>query len=160
MAEIAHQLGLDHTYFVQLGLFAAVFFVLSRVYFRPFLRLFESRHKRTVEDREAAERIIADANGRFAEYEQLLAGARMAAKQEYESVLAKAKLQEAEILGAARKEARRITQDAAADIEKQRDLLRKELEKDVETLAASISQRLLVSSGSGSGTATGKGNGT
>jgi len=145
LAEVANQLGLNPTYFVQLGLFGALFLVMSGVYFRPFLRLFENRHKRTVEDREAAERIVADANGRFEQYQQLLTAARQGARQEYEAALSKAKLQEAEILAAARKEARRITQEAAADIEKQRDLLRKDLEKDVESLAASISERLLVS---------------
>ncbi len=53
MEALLNQLGLDNTFFVELAIIAVLFFALSHFYFRPFLKLFEARLKKTVEDREA-----------------------------------------------------------------------------------------------------------
>jgi F-type H+-transporting ATPase subunit b len=137
------QLGLDNTFFVQLGIVAALFFVLSKFYFKPFLKLFENRHKRTVEDREAAERLLSQADAKLDEYKRLLAEERIAAKRNYDAALAEARKQETELLTQARDEAKKITQEAAESMNRQRDQLKKQLDADVEVIAQTISERLL-----------------
>lgn len=144
MTAILDQLGLDQTFFIQLGVFALLFFILANFYFRPFLKLFEARHKRTVEDREAAEKLMVQAHNRFEEYKNRLAEERLAARKEYESIVAEARNEESTILAQARDEAKRVTQDAAECVSKQRDEIKKQLEGDVEELARNVSEALLV----------------
>jgi len=140
---LLNQLELNNSFFAEFAILAFLFITLSQLFFRPFLKLFEMRHKRTVEDKEAAERLILQANGKFEEYRRLLAEERTVAKKEYELALAEARKQEAEILGHARDKAKKITQEAADSVNSQREQLKKQLETDVESVAQNISERLL-----------------
>lgn len=143
MNAILEQLGLDSTFFYQLAIFTVLFFLISKVYFKPFLKLIETRHKKTVEDREAAERLMEQAQARFDEYQRRLTEERAAARKEFEEVLNQAKKEENALLSHAREEAKKITQEAAESAAAQRDKLRRELEVDVESIAHNISERLL-----------------
>jgi F-type H+-transporting ATPase subunit b len=143
VAAIIDQLGLDHTFLYQLAIFAGLFFLLSKIYFKPFMNLFEIRHKRTIEDREAAEKLLAEADAKYEQYKLKLAEERAAAKKEYEAVVTLARKEENALLIHAREEAKKIHQEANDAIHKQREQLKKQLEADVETLANGISERLL-----------------
>lgn len=143
MSAILEQLGLDHTFFYQLAVFAALFLLLKQVYFKPFMRLLDARHKKTVEDRESAEKLIQQAQGRLEEYQRRLAEERLIARRDYEDVVNQAKKEEAALLAHAREEAKKVTQQAASDAEAQHEKLRKQLELEVETFARSLSERLL-----------------
>ncbi len=143
MSAILEQLGIDHTFFYQLALFAVLFIVLANVYFKPFQKLLDARHKKTVEDREAAEKLMAQAEAKFEEYKRRMAEERLAAKKDYEAILAEAKKDEAAILAKAREDAKRITQEAADSVSAQREGLKKQLEIDVEGMAHAISEKLL-----------------
>ncbi|MGK5083646.1 ATP synthase F0 subunit B [Bdellovibrionota bacterium FG-1] len=143
MSAILEQLEINRTFFIQLAIFAILYLLLSAVYFRPFLRLFEHRHQRTVADREAAERLMIQANLKLDEYRTQLAEERLAAKKIYEAALDEAKKQEAAILGRAREEAKKITQEAADSVARQRDQIKAQLELDVEGMARGISEKLL-----------------
>jgi F-type H+-transporting ATPase subunit b len=137
------QLGLDNSFFLELGMIAVLFLVLSHFFFKPFLKLFEARHKRTVEDREAAARLLVQANSKLEEYKRILTDERVSAKKAYDATLAEAKKQESELLAQAREEAKKITQEAADSVNKQREQLKKQLQADVEGLAQNISEKLL-----------------
>jgi F-type H+-transporting ATPase subunit b len=137
------QLGLNNTFFIELGIIAILYFALAQLYFKPFLKLFEARHKRTVEDREAAERLMSQANAKLDEYKKVLAAEKIAAKKEYEQALTEARQQESALLFEARDEAKKITQEAVESINHQRNQLKKQLENDVEIIAQNISERLL-----------------
>jgi F-type H+-transporting ATPase subunit b len=143
VAAIIDQLGLDHTFLYQLAIFAALFFLLSKIYFKPFMNLFEIRHKRTIEDRAAAEKLLAEADAKFEQYKLKLSEERAAAKKEYEAVVALARKEENALLVHAREEAKKIHQEANDAIHKQREQIKKQLEADVESLANGISERLL-----------------
>lgn len=142
--DILRQLEIDHTVFIQLGLFIVVFWALSRVYFGPFLKLFEARHQKTVRDRESAEKIMAQAEEKLKDYTSQLQEARMQAKAAYQQALEEAKKQEAEILTQARGEAKKITQEASQQMEQQALQLRKSLEGEIEGMARSVSEKLLL----------------
>lgn len=143
MDAILQQLGLDQSFFAQFAIFAILFLFVSNVFFRPFLRLFEYRDQRTVQDREAAEKLINQAEAKFEEYRRRLSDERIAARKGFEAVLAETKKEEATLLANAREEAKKITQAAAESVAQQRDQLVKQLDVDVESLAHSISQTLL-----------------
>lgn len=143
MNAILEQLELNRTFFYQLALFAALFLLLRRVYFRPFLKLIELRHRRTTEDRETAEKLGLQAQERLEEYRRRMGEERAAARAEYDRILEAAKKEEAAILAAAREQAKRITQEAVDSVTRQRDDLKKQLELEVEVLARNISERLI-----------------
>lgn len=144
MNGIIQQLELNQSFFIQFALIAVTFLILGNSYFRPFQKLIELRHKRLVEDREAAEKLMAQADAKFEEYRDRLAEERQRARAEVESVLLAAKREEAQILGAAREEARKITQQAAESAQQQQEKLKAQLEMEVEGLANAASEILLV----------------
>jgi F-type H+-transporting ATPase subunit b len=137
------QLGLNNSFFLELAIIAVLYFILASLYFKPFLKLFEARHKKTVEDKEAAEHLMSQANLKFEEYKKILADERLSARQQLEEAIAEARKLESQILAEARDEAKKITQEAVESINEQRGLLKKQLENDVEALAQGISERLL-----------------
>ena len=143
MDALLDQLGLDISFFVEFGIFAVLFFLLSRIYFKPFLKLFEARRKKTVEDRQAAERLLAEANTKLDEYKRVLTEEKQAVKKSYDQALAEARKQEHELLTEAREEAKKITQESAESVNRQRAQLRVQLEADVESIAQNISEKLL-----------------
>jgi len=147
VTAILDQLGLDSTFFTQLVVFVVLFGFLGQFFFRPFQRLIEERHHRTVQDREAANAMIAKASAQMEEYQAKLHAARIEARAELEAVLASAKSEEARILGAARDEAKKITQQVSMEIEAERGRVRARLEMDAEALATAISDKLLVRKG-------------
>lgn len=144
MSALLEQLGLDNTFFIEFAIIGVLFFILSNLYFRPFLKLFEIRHKRTVEDKEAAERLVAQAQLKLAEYKRLLMEERVAVKKSYDVALMEARKQESVLLSEARDEAKKITQDAADSLNHQREQVKKQLDDDVVKLAHILSERLLV----------------
>lgn len=143
MSEIAEQLELNSTFFYQLVLFAIVFIFLSRVYFRPFLKLIQLRHKRTVEDRKAAEALTQQAQEKMDQYEKRMTEERKKIRAEMELLVTQAKQKESEILSHARDEAKKITQDAMGDMDRQKEALKSKLNAEIETLAAQVSEKLM-----------------
>jgi F-type H+-transporting ATPase subunit b len=143
VSAILEQLGIDSTFFAELVIFFIVFTILSRFYFRPFLQLFEARHKKTVQDREAAEKMMIDAQQKLEEYKQRLSIERANAKKHYDTILEQAKKEEADIMARAREEAKKVTQEAADSVAAQREKLKAQLQSDVESLAQTISEKLL-----------------
>lgn len=143
LSAILEQLEINSTFFYQLAIFAVLYIVLSAVYFRPFMRLFEHRHQKTVADREAAERLMTQANLKLDEYRARLAEERQNAKKDYEAILTEAKKEETAILSQAREEAKKISQEAADSVSRQREQLKAQLEADIEGMARTISEKLL-----------------
>lgn len=143
MGAILDQLEINQTLYIQLVIFFVLFVLLSTIYFKPFMRLFHLRHQKTVADREAAEKLMGQAEAKFDEYKRRLAEERQAARQEYEKAIAEAKKEESAALSHAREEAKKITHEAAESISRQREGLKAQLEIDVESMARSISEKLL-----------------
>jgi F0F1-type ATP synthase membrane subunit b/b' len=145
--DLLDQFSLDQTFFIELGLIAGLFFVLSHLYFRPFLQLFQARHRKTVEDREAAQRLMAQADVKWAEYQRFLMEERVRAKAAYDKGLIEAKQQEASFLAEATREAKAITQETMDALAQQRQEVEKHLDAHVDALAQSIIQKLLPEDG-------------
>ena len=95
MASFLETFGLNASYFYHFGLFVVLFFVLRKMYFGPFLRLFELRREKTIEDRKAAEQLVQQADEKLKQYQEKMKSARALAKKEYEVQMAKAKEEEA-----------------------------------------------------------------
>lgn len=147
MGAILDQLGLDQTFFIQFGIFAIVFLYLPNVFFRPFQKLIETRHQKTVEDREKAEELVRQADQKFEEYRQRISQERAKARGEMDRMIAQVKAEEATLLNQARTEAKSITQSTLEKIQGQSAQLKRSLEADVEGLALQITDILLKKQG-------------
>ena len=143
MQEVIAQLGLDSSLFVQVAVFSILFFILRSIYFRPFMRLFEIRRQRTAEDREAAQRLLAQATERLDKYRNSLQTERLAARKEIEQMIAEARKEEAEILSKTREETKQIAQEANERARIQYEQVKKSLEQEVEKIAQTITDKLL-----------------
>ena len=142
MAEILAQLGIDQTFYIQFAVFVAIFFILPSLFFKPFQKLIEARHQKTVADRERAEELVKQANAKLEEFKSRMAEERTRARAEHERVISEVKTEEAKILGVAREEAKKITQASLDAIQTQSAALKRALEADVEGLALQISDML------------------
>jgi len=142
VAEILAQLGIDQTFFTQFAIFVAIFLIIPRLFFKPFQQLIEARHQKTVADRERAEELVKQANAKLEEFRARMTEERGRARDEHERVISAVKAEEAKILGAARDEAKKITQAALETIQGQSAQLKRSLEADVEGLALQISDML------------------
>ena len=143
MGAILEQLEVNSTFFIELALFAALFFILPTFFFRPFQRLIEARHQKTVEDREKAEKLILQANEKLEEYRTKIHAERARVQADLEKALGEAKEQETALLGAARNEAKKISQSTLESLQAQSVALKRSLETDVEGLAHQISDLLM-----------------
>ncbi|MCC7440125.1 MAG: ATP synthase F0 subunit B [Bdellovibrionales bacterium] len=143
MLTILQQLGVDASFFWQFGIFLVLWFALSKIFFGPFHALIRQRHERMVEDREAAEKLVAQAEQKLEEYRRMIAAAKDRAKRESDAILESAKAEENKILGDARDRAKQITQDALRELEQQRSRLQAELEAQVETLASQVAAKVI-----------------
>lgn len=128
-------------------MFTALFVLLSRTYFRPFLKLIESRHQRTVLDREAALRMIEEARTKFEEYQNRISEEQALARKAIEAAMDSARKSEAQILSEAREQAKRVMQEAQDSIGKQHAEVSRQLDAQVESLAGMVADRLLGSAG-------------
>lgn len=142
MAAILAQLGLDQTFYIQFAVFTVIFFIIPNVFFKPFQKLIESRHEKTVADRERAEELVKQASAKLEEFKSRMSEERTRARSEYERVISEVKAEEVKILGSAREEAKRITQAAMESIQNQSTQLKRSLEADAEGLALQIADML------------------
>lgn len=142
MAAIFAQLELDYTFFIQFAVFTVIFFIVPNVFFKPFQKLIEARHQKTVADRERAEELVKQANAKLEEFRSRMHEERTRARAEYERVMGEVKSEEAKIIGSAREEAKKITQAALESIQSQTANLKRSLEADVEGLSLQISDML------------------
>ena len=143
MAAILGQLGIDHTFYIQFGIFFVLFLVIPNLFFKPFQKLIEERHQKTSADADKAGQLVAQANAKMEEYKTRLNEERSRIRAEIEKSIALTKAEESKILGDAREEAKKITQAATDSIQSQAAQLKRSLEADVEGLALQISETLL-----------------
>jgi len=140
---ILQQLGVDGSFFWQLGIFVVLWLTLSKIFFGPFHALIEKRHQRTVEDREAAERLVGQAEQKLEEYRKLILAAKEQAKKDADTQLEAARAEEQKVLAEAREQAKAITQSALKDLEQQKSKLQGELQSHVDELATQVAARVL-----------------
>ena len=143
MSDILHQLGVDHTFFIEFAIFIVLFNLIPALFFKPFLKLFQERHQKTVKDKLKAESLSQKSSEKMDEYKNRLAGEKQKIRNAYEAVISQAKNEENTLLNQARSQARKITQETTEQLNQQSSSLKKTLANDVESLASQISETLM-----------------
>ena len=111
--QLFQELGVNSMLWMQMGIFLFAYLVLTNLIFKPYLRAFEERQKRTVGNEALAERLINETKQLQQDYElkarainnqfkSIYDEARAEASGEYERVITNAREKAAHLLEASR----------------------------------------------------------
>jgi len=133
----------DYTFLVQFGAFFALFFLLSRLLFSPFLQLLAERESRTIGYAERAAVQHSDASALVAKIEADLARVRTQAMSEVESVRRSTREEEARLFSAAQGEASARLAELRKSIATNAAQARSALAADAASIAEQMASRIL-----------------
>ena len=145
-APEAHEpqlIDIDHTIFIQLGIFLLLLVVLSKFLWKPYLRVRTERVERVDGYREEATRLEADAQQRLARADAALAEARRVGAGERAVARAEAHAREQTLLAEATAAAQRKLSDARARLSAAIEGERKKLDGDASDVAMVAARKIL-----------------
>src|SRR6187549_945738 len=145
-APEAHEpqlIDIDHTIFIQLGIFLLLLVVLSKFLWKPYLRVRTERVERVDGYREEATRLEADAQQRLARADAALAEARRVGAGERAVARAEAHAREQTLLAEATAAAQRKLADARARLSAAIAAERQKLDADSSEVAVSAARKIL-----------------
>ena len=136
-------IDIDRTFFLQLGIFLVLMLLLSRFFWRPYLRVRTERVARVEGYREEAVRLEADAQQRLNRADAQLAEARRVGAGERAVARAEAHAREQTVLAEANAAAQRKLADARARLTAVIDAERKKLAADSSQVASAAARKIL-----------------
>jgi F-type H+-transporting ATPase subunit b len=136
-------IDLDGTMLVQLGLFFVAYLILYTLVFRPMVALFAAREEAIDGAKEEARRLVAEADGLDANFQQKLDGVRVEAGAQRDALRKEGAQREARILADARAATDAELEAAEKKLEAEAAKLRQDLEAKIPALASEIASRLL-----------------
>jgi F-type H+-transporting ATPase subunit b len=136
-------LDLDWTVLVQLGIFLVVMFLLTRLLWRPYLRVRSERVSRVDGYRRDAERMEAEAAERLARAESELAEVRRVGSGERALARQEARAREQTVLAEAQAEAQRTLAEAGKRLEATLQAERAKVEVTARELGRQAVRRIL-----------------
>ena len=145
-APEAHEpqlIDVDHTIFVQLGIFLVLFLILSKFLWKPYLRVRTERVARVEGYREEAAKLEVDAQQRLQRADAALAEARRVGAGERSVARAEAHAREQTLLAEATAAAQGKLADARARLSAAIEGERKKLEGDASEVAMAAARKIL-----------------
>ena len=145
------------TFFALIVSFLVFWFIFSRLFFRPFLNVLSERERRFKDLNDRTELLIKQAREAEEEREARLAEVRKGAIARRESERRKAEAEAAQMMEAAKAEAREALDQVRGKIETELKAAERELEQMGHNLAGELAERVL-GRPLNAGAATGKNN--
>lgn len=145
-APEAHEpqlIDVDHTVFIQLGIFLVLMLVLNKFLWKPYLRVRTERVARVDGYREEAAKLEADAQQRLARADAALAEARRVGAGERAVARAEAHTREQTLLAEATAATQRKLAEARARLTAVVQAERKKLEADSSAVAMAAARKIL-----------------
>jgi F-type H+-transporting ATPase subunit b len=136
-------MDIDRTVLVQMAVFLLLIVVLSPLLFKPVLRLFEERERRTEGARSDARAMQDKAENLLERYQSKLQEVRISAAGERERLRAEMLQLEAKILEQARQATSQIVEAGRAQIEREATAIRLEIGAYSRVIAQEIGSRIL-----------------
>src|SRR4029434_1095727 len=113
-------ISLDYSVVYQIVLFLIVWFILSKVLFRPYLGLLEERERRTLGTQHDSTDLEHEGARLRAQYEEQISHAQPAGYAAKEAILQEARQQRERVLNQAREEAMGMLEGVRRGVERQR----------------------------------------
>lgn len=133
----------DGSVLIQFVVFLLLFILLKPILLDPFLKVVEEREKRTDGAKAEARKMDEKAGDIIKRYESELEKVRQVANQERERLRSEGQKLEAEILGEARTEATKVSDEGKAAIQKEGDAIRTELAQLTTGISREIASTVL-----------------
>jgi len=134
---------INATLVVQIIIFLALLTWLSRFLFQPFLKLFEEREKCIEGARQEAQSLQVEVQQKLSEIEERIELARREAKKLLLDLKAEGVEYQRKILDVARKETKEKSEAAEAELKKQVQNIKSQLEQRVPTFSTKVMERFL-----------------
>ncbi len=131
------------TFFALIVSFLVFWFIFSRLFFRPFLNLLSERERRFKDLNDRTEGLIKQARAAEEEREARIAEVRKGALARRESERRKAEESAAQMMEAAKAEARETLEQVRVKIETELKAAESELEQMGHSLAGELAERVL-----------------
>lgn len=112
-------ISLDYSVVYQVILFVIVWLVLTRILFRPYLKLLEEREHRTAGTEQESTALTEEGERLKGQYRELIAQAQASGIAAKESILQEARQQREKLISQAREEAARILEQVRTEIQRQ-----------------------------------------
>ena len=137
------RLDVDGTFFIQLALLTALFFILNALVFQPFLQSLEIRDEKTSKTRARAQQLEERADELTSRLEESMSNAREAAQAARRTLRVEGLQERDAEVGMARTAQDEQLQRAQRELETQLESARGEAQSQVETLARSLASKAL-----------------
>jgi len=134
---------IDGSFLVIFAIVWILVFVLNRIFFGPIKRIRDKRQDTLRQDREAAAEALDSYGQTVQRVEQSLKAARAQAEQIRESLTAEALKEKGRLLEELNAEYRGTVEKAKADLQREMQGLRREMDSQVEAISEKIEERLL-----------------
>lgn len=134
---------LDYTVVIQVVAFLILWFLLSRLLFRPFLALLEERERRTEGVKAETSSLVDEGERLRAEYERGIKSAWDEANAVKEAILAEGRQAREQLLAHAREETARLIETVRAEIFREMQKGRELAAREAEGIALQMEEKIL-----------------
>ena len=142
-------IDLDGTFFLQLGIFLAVFAMLNMLVFRPMLALMDARETATDGAKASARELETEAAEKLHAFETSMTAAKAELAIERDKLRKDGQLLERDLLTTARSEADAMRAEASETFARESSKVRDDIKGSVPLLAGQIAEKLLGRKASG-----------
>jgi F0F1-type ATP synthase membrane subunit b/b' len=140
--EILRSLGVNETLWIQLACFLVSYAAFSQLILKPYLAAMKEREKRTVGNENLATRLLEEAEGLTAQYEQKARAINNEMKAAYDMSRQKATKQAESVMAGARNEATQLLDAARGKITTEIQSARQTLSSEIPAIGAVIATKL------------------
>jgi F-type H+-transporting ATPase subunit b len=136
-------ISLDYSIVYQIILFVALWVILSKVLFRPYLNLLEERERKTIGTQDTSTELEQEGARLRAQYEEKIAQAQAAGYAAKEAILQAARQERERVLTQAREEAMGVLEGVRREVENQIQKERQTAAAEVRTIAQEMASKVL-----------------
>ena len=141
--ELLTALGVNQTVAIQFIIFVAVYVVLNKVLFTPYIAALEERRSRTEGQSEKAEQFLEEAKTLQEQYSLRARELNDKQKQVYDQARAEAMKKYEEIISAAREKSKNTVESAQKNLKSELQKVRQQAEQEIPALTSLITERLI-----------------
>lgn len=123
--------------------FLVFIFLINWLLVKPILRVLDERRSRVEGNEEEADRLIAESERIFSEYETTLKEARLEANREKERLRSEGIERETEIIKTAKEESKKMTDKLKEEIAKESETALSKMKSEADVLSKVIAEKIL-----------------
>ncbi len=142
VANLLAALGVNETFWIHLGCFLVSYVALTQLVFKPYLRAFAEREKRTVGNEETAVRLVQEASDLHGQYEQKAKAINSQIKAAFDSSRSDAQRDYDKLIQSTRGEVGELLKRSRESLARELQNARKAIITDIPAVSQAIASKL------------------